>query len=103
MARNAADASPRAKQNTQMMYECLMASITDEAKSALTSRDNNFHEDGPSLFYHVVSQLFMATFSNAQAARDNLLDFHPKRFKYNIFQLCHNDPQGSFISQRDHH
>ena len=28
MARNAADASPRAKQNSQMMYECIMASIT---------------------------------------------------------------------------
>ena len=30
-ARNAADASPRAKQNSKMMYECLMASITEEA------------------------------------------------------------------------
>ena len=35
---NAADASPQVKQNTQMMYKCLMASITEEAKSALTSR-----------------------------------------------------------------
>ena len=35
MTSNATDASPRAKQNSQMMYECLMASITEEAKSAL--------------------------------------------------------------------
>ena len=87
MACIAADASPRAKQNSQMMYECLMASITEEAKSALTSRDQDFHEDGPSLFYHVVSQLFMATFSNAQATHDNLSDFHPKQFKYDIIQV----------------
>ena len=84
---NTADASPGAKQNSQMMYECLMASITEEAKSALPSRDQDFHEDGLSLFYHVVSQLFMATFSNAQATRDNLSDFHPKWFKYDIIQV----------------
>ena len=87
VARNAADASPRAKQNSQMMYECLMASITEEAKSALTSRDQEFHKDGPSLFHHVVSQLFTATFSNAQATRDNLADFHPKRFRYDVIQV----------------
>ena len=81
VAHNAADASPRAKQNSQMMYECLMASI------ALTSRDQDFHEDGPSLFFHMVSQLFTATFSNAQATHDNLLDFHPKRFRYDVIQV----------------
>ena len=64
-----------------------MASITKEAKSALTSRDQDFHEDGPSLFYNVVSQLFTATFSNAQATCDNLLDFHLKRFKYDVIQV----------------
>ena len=87
VARNAANASPRAKQNSQMMYECLMASITKEAKSALASRDQEFHEDGPSLFHHVVSQLFTATFSNAQATQDNLADFHPKRFWYDVIQV----------------
>ena len=87
VARNTADVSPRAKQNSQMMYECLMASITEEAKLALASRDQEFHEDGPSLFYHVVSQLFMATFSDAQATRDNLSDFHPKRFRYDVIQV----------------
>ena len=86
-ARNAAEASPRAKQNSQMMYECVMASITEEAKSALASRDQDFHEDGPSLFFHVVSQLFTATFSNAQATRDNLSDFHPKLFRYDVIQV----------------
>ena len=86
-ARITADASPRAKQNSQMMYECLMASITEEAKSALASRDQEFHEDGPSLFYHVVSQLFTATFSSAQATQDNLADFHPKQFRYDVIQV----------------
>ena len=86
-ARNTADASPRAKQNSQMMYECLMASITEEAKSALASWDQDFHKDGPSLFFHVVSQLFVATFSNAQATCDNLSDFHLKRFRYDIIQV----------------
>ena len=86
-AHNAADTSPRAKQISQMMYECLMASIPEEAKLALVSRDQEFHEDGPSLFYHVVSQLFTATFSNAQVTRDNPADFHPKRFQYNVIQV----------------
>ena len=86
-ARNTADASPQAKQNSQMMYECLMASITEEVKLALASRDHDSHEDGPSLFYHVVSPLFTATFSNAQATHDNLSDFHPKWFKYDIIQV----------------
>ena len=64
-----------------------MASITKEAKLALASRDHDFHEDGLSLFYHVVSQLFTATFSNAQATHDSLSDFHPKQFKYDIIQV----------------
>ena len=64
-----------------------MASITEEAKSALASRDQEFHEDGPSVFYHVVSQLFTATFSKAQPTHDNLADFHPKRFWYDEIQV----------------
>ena len=64
-----------------------MASITEEAKSALTSRDKDFHEDGPSLFYHVVSQLFTTTFSNTKVTHDNLSDFHLKQFKYDVIQV----------------
>ena len=64
-----------------------MASITEEAKSALASQDQDFHEDVPSLFFHVVSQLFTATFSNAQATRDNLSGFHPKWFRYDVIQV----------------
>ena len=86
-AHNAVDASPQAKQNSQMMHKCLMASITKEAKLAPASRDQEFQEDGPSLFYHAVSQLFTATFSNAQATQDNLADFHPKRFWYDVIQV----------------
>ena len=84
---NAVDANPRAKQNSQMMYKCLMASMTKEAKSPLASRNQYFHEDGPSLFFHVVSQLFTATFSNAQVTCDNLSDFHPKWFCYDVIQV----------------
>ena len=64
-----------------------MASITKEAKLALASRDQEFYEDSPSLFHHVVSQLFTATFSNTQATRDNLANFHPKRFRYDVIQV----------------
>ena len=64
-----------------------MVSITEEAKSALASRDQDFHEDGSSLFHHVVSQLFSTTFSNAQVTHDNLSDFNLKRFKYNVIQV----------------
>ena len=56
----------------------------------MQSRSCSFHEDGPSLFYHVVSQLFTATSSNAQANHDNLSDFHPERFKYDIVQVINH-------------
>ena len=77
----------RASQNAQMMYECIKNSITDDAKSALASHELNFHEDGPMLFFHIVNQLFTATFSNAQATRYKLAEFHPKRFRYDILQV----------------
>ena len=65
-----------------------MASITDKAKSSLASRgDVDFNNDGPKLFYHLVSELFTATFSNAQATRDKLSEFHPRRFKYDVTQV----------------
>ena len=60
------------------MYECLMGSIMDKAKSALASSDLDFYEDGPKLFFYIVNQLFTATFSNAQVTRHQLSDFHPK-------------------------
>ena len=77
----------RARQNAQMMYECLKNLIMDDAKSALASCELNFHEDGPTLFFHIVNQLFTATFSNAQATRDKLAEFHPKHFRYDILQV----------------
>ena len=70
-----------------MMYKCLKNSITDDAESALASCELNFHEDDPTLFFHIVNQLFTATFSNAQATRDKLAEFHPKRFRYDILQV----------------
>ena len=80
--------SLHAKQNTQMMYECMINSIMEEAKSSLASQDHLiFHEDSPSLFFHIVMQLFTATFSNTQATWDKLSDFHPKWYKYDIVQV----------------
>ena len=70
--------STTARQNAQMMYECLMASITDEAKSSLASHEVDFSEDGPKLFFHMVNHLFTVTFSNMQATWDYLSDFTQK-------------------------
>ena len=87
MMHNTHGANLRACQNAQMMYECLINSITGEAKTALAMHKLDFHEDGPMLFYHDINQLFTATFSNAQATRDKLAEFHPKCFKYDILQV----------------
>ena len=67
IAQNVHDMDLQVHQNAQMMYECLINSITDEDKSALAAHDLNFHKDGPTLFFHIVNQLFTTTFSNAQA------------------------------------
>ena len=64
-----------------------MNSITDEARSALNACELNYHEDGSTLFFHIVSQLSMDTFSKAQATQDKLSKFHPKHFKYDIIQV----------------
>ena len=71
-----------------MMYKCVINLITEEAKSCLASQDHlTFHEDCPSLFFHKVTQLFTAMFSNVQATWDKLSDFHPKWYKYDIIQV----------------
>ena len=77
----------QAKQNAQMMYEGVMNSITDEAKASLASHELDFYEDRPKLFFHIVNQLFTATFLNAQATHEKLLEFHPKGIKYDILQV----------------
>ena len=77
----------QAKQTAQLMYECVMNSITNEADDSLASHELGFHEDRPMLFFHIVNQLFMDTFPNAQAAHDKLSNFHPKQFKYDILQV----------------
>ena len=89
VARAAPNADIRAKQNAQMMYECIMNSMSDDARSNLANRsvDTNFHEDGPLLFYTILTDTFQATFSNAQATRDALLNFQPKRLKYNVLDI----------------
>ena len=91
-ARAAANADVRAKQNAQMMYECIINSLSDDARSNLANRsvDTNFHEDGPLLFYTIITDTFQATFSNAQATRGALLNFQPKRLKYNILDINNN-------------
>ena len=67
----------QARQNAQMMYEYVMNSITDEAKPSLASHELDLYEDRPKLFFHIVNQLFTATFLNAQATHDKLLELHP--------------------------
>ena len=86
VTRAAPNADVRAKQNAQMMYECIMNSLSDDARSNLANHsvDTNFHEDGPLLFYTILTDTFQATFSNAQATRDALLNFQPKRLKYSV-------------------
>ena len=46
-----------------------------------------FQDNGPTLYFHIINQLFTATFSNAQGAQDNLAKFHPKQYKYDIVQV----------------
>ena len=107
---NTHGADLKACQNAQMMYECFINSITDEARATLAMHELDFHEDGPALFYHIINQLFTATFSNTQASRDKLSEFHPKQSKYNILQvnnyictaiktLCTASTTGGMITQ----
>ena len=94
-----AQTDSQALQNDQMMYEFLMVSITDEAKSALASSDLDFSEDGQKLFFLIVNQLLTATFSNAQATRDQRSDFTNE-------QLCilgNQNAEGSFNCWRHNH
>ena len=75
----------RAKQNALMTYECLMASLSDEIKEKLANlEDVTFHDDGPTLYFYLMSSTFKATFSSAQATRKLLQSYHPKACKYDI-------------------
>jgi hypothetical protein len=68
-----------------MMYECIMSSLTDEARANLMSKENtNFHEDGPTLLHILTSDIFRATFSSAQSTRDQLSLLQPSRYKYDV-------------------
>ncbi|KAL7565343.1 hypothetical protein ACA910_013565 [Epithemia clementina (nom. ined.)] len=70
-----------------MMYQCLMKSAKEDAKSKLATENKDFHEDGPTLLHYLVTNLITSTFSSAQATREQLSNFHPKRFKYDIAQV----------------
>ena len=59
----------------------------DEVKASLASHDLDFYEDRLMLLFHIASQLFTATFLNAQAMCNKLSVFHPKRLKYDILQV----------------
>jgi hypothetical protein len=85
VARAAVGYSMRAKQNARMMYDCITSSLTEEARAALYSKQGvDYHNDGPTLFYALVVDVFKATFSSAQATRDRLQALHPKSLKYDI-------------------
>ena len=79
LLRNNIHTSLWAKQNAQMMCEGIMNSIMEEARSTLASQDQlMFDKDGPTLFFHLMNQLFSTTFSNVQATCNKLSDFHPQ-------------------------
>ncbi|KAL7561437.1 hypothetical protein ACA910_009293 [Epithemia clementina (nom. ined.)] len=69
------------------MYQCLTKSVSGDAKSKLATETFNFHEDGPTLLFHLITNLLTSTFSSAQATREQLSAFHPKRVKYDIPQV----------------
>ena len=59
------------------MYQAVFSSIAEQAKSTLSAlQDLNFHEDGPSLVFYILLNLFTVTLSNSQARWDKLSDFH---------------------------
>ena len=74
----------RAKQNALMMYNCLFSSIVQNAKEELLTSDEKLPEDGPTLFFMVISRTYVATFHNAQAARSLLNKLHPKNYNFDL-------------------
>jgi hypothetical protein len=71
------------QQNARMMYESLWTSFTEDAKDKLVSEGPQL-ADGPTLFFKVANETATATFSSAQATRDQIWNLCPSRFKYNI-------------------
>ena len=85
-ARNARiNGTHHSRQNALMMYQCVYASLTDEAKTQLIGR--SIPSDGPTLFYTVVRSTFTATFSHAQSTREQLMTLHPKKFNYDVAKI----------------
>jgi hypothetical protein len=82
-----AGADVRLRQNRRMMYNCIYSSISGDTKSKIANAVNNFHEDGPLILHYIVTETFRATFSSAQAVRDQLSNLNPKTSKYNIKSL----------------
>mmetsp|Transcript_26701 Transcript_26701/g.37854 ORF Transcript_26701/g.37854 Transcript_26701/m.37854 type:complete len:442 (+) Transcript_26701:1524-2849(+) len=83
-----ADGTERSQQNSQMMYEAINASITGTAHQNLISKQTNstfnLHEDGPTLFYEIMSSTFTTTFTYASTLRIKLQTLSPKDFDYDI-------------------
>jgi hypothetical protein len=68
-----------------MMHKCLYDSLTDHAKTTLIPEGDP--QDGPTLFYQVVTVTFTATFIHAQATQHAYQTLSPKRFQYDITKV----------------
>jgi hypothetical protein len=73
----------RARQNAFRMYECRMASLSDEMKEQLANLED-FRDDGHTVYHYLMSLTFKATLSSAQSTRKLLQNYHSKVCKFNI-------------------
>ena len=76
----------RARQNSRMMYACVYASTTEEARTRFVAEEQ-MDEDGPLLFFKLVYATYTASFSSAQSVRNQLFVFHPKKVKYDVTNI----------------
>ena len=77
----------RARQNAGMFYHCIWNSLSSSMRESLDTDPelhNEIQEDGPLLFYKLVSMTQETTFIQANAMRDQLNTLHPKKYSYNI-------------------
>ena len=77
----------RQRQNANMFYHCLWNSLSSTMKETLDvdpELTTEIQEDGPLLFFKLVTMSQQTTFIQANSMRDQLNTLHPKRFNYNV-------------------
>jgi len=80
----------RANQNATMMYHCILESLADAYGQTLnTDPDLSLviREDGPLLFFKLVSANQATSFIEVRSLRDKLNALHPKQFSYDITRV----------------